>query len=55
MSGGIKLNICLITTSFLQDAYILGAIAAGAGVRTGQGHGPLNHGYAPVAQRVVGA
>ncbi|OJX33507.1 MAG: bifunctional hydroxymethylpyrimidine kinase/phosphomethylpyrimidine kinase [Burkholderiales bacterium 68-12] len=36
-------------------AYILGAIAAGAGVRTGQGHGPLNHGYAPVAQRIVGA
>ena len=34
-------------------AYILGAIAAGADVRTGQGHGPLNHGYAPVAQMVV--
>ena len=27
--------------------YVLGAIAAGAGVHTGQGHGPLNHGYAP--------
>ena len=36
-------------------AYILGAIAAGAGVHTGQGHGPLNHGYAPVAQRIVSA
>jgi hydroxymethylpyrimidine/phosphomethylpyrimidine kinase len=35
--------------------YILGAIAAGAHVRTGQGHGPLNHGYAPVPQRVIGA
>ncbi len=33
-------------------AYILGAIAAGANVVTGGGHGPLNHGYAPVAQRV---
>jgi len=33
-------------------AYILGAIAAGADVHTGQGHGPLNHGYAPVAQIV---
>ncbi|GAB3358340.1 MULTISPECIES: bifunctional hydroxymethylpyrimidine kinase/phosphomethylpyrimidine kinase [Giesbergeria] len=32
--------------------YILGAIAAGAQVCTGQGHGPLNHAYAPVAQRV---
>lgn len=35
-------------------SYILGAIAAGAAVRTGQGAGPLNHGYAPVAQVVVG-
>ena len=33
-------------------AYILGAIAAGADVTTGRGHGPLNHGYAPIAQRV---
>jgi len=33
-------------------AYILGAIQAGAAVRTGRGHGPLNHGYAPVAQVV---
>jgi hydroxymethylpyrimidine/phosphomethylpyrimidine kinase len=28
--------------------YILGAIAAGAAVQTGQGHGPLNHGFAPL-------
>ena len=34
-------------------AYILGAIAAGADVTTGHGHGPLNHGYAPVAQQVL--
>jgi len=33
--------------------YILGAIQAGAAVRTGRGHGPLNHGYAPVAQVVL--
>ena len=33
--------------------YILGAIAAGADVHTGRGHGPLNHGHAPVAQVVV--
>jgi hydroxymethylpyrimidine/phosphomethylpyrimidine kinase len=37
----------------LARAYILGAIQAGAAVRTGHGHGPLNHGYAPVAQVVV--
>jgi len=33
----------------LARAYILQAIAAGADVRTGAGHGPLNHGFAPVA------
>lgn len=30
-------------------SYILDAIRAGAGVKTGQGHGPLCHGHAPVA------
>jgi hydroxymethylpyrimidine/phosphomethylpyrimidine kinase len=30
--------------------YILQAIAMGADVYTGAGHGPLNHGHAPVAQ-----
>ncbi len=34
--------------------YILGAIAAGATVHTGHGHGPLNHGYQPVAQVMMG-
>jgi hydroxymethylpyrimidine/phosphomethylpyrimidine kinase len=29
--------------------YILRAIAEGAQVQTGHGHGPLNHGHAPVA------
>ena len=33
-------------------AYILRAIEAGAAVRTGQGHGPLNHGHDPVAMRL---
>ncbi len=36
-------------------AYILQAIAAGAEVRTGHGHGPLNHAYAPVAMRILPA
>lgn len=34
-------------------SYILGAIEAGAEVHTGRGHGPLNHGYAPLAQKIV--
>ncbi|MDA8446814.1 bifunctional hydroxymethylpyrimidine kinase/phosphomethylpyrimidine kinase [Paracidovorax valerianellae] len=34
-------------------AYILAAIAAGADVHTGRGHGPLNHGHSPVAQHIL--
>jgi hydroxymethylpyrimidine/phosphomethylpyrimidine kinase len=33
--------------------WVRGAIAAGAHVRTGQGSGPLNHGYAPVPMRLL--
>jgi hydroxymethylpyrimidine/phosphomethylpyrimidine kinase len=29
-------------------AYVIGAMAAGTDVQVGQGHGPLNHGFAPV-------
>lgn len=36
-------------------AYILQAIAAGAAPRTGHGHGPLNHGFAPQAMHVLPA
>ena len=35
-------------------AYIVQAIEQGKNVQTGQGHGPLNHGFAPVAMRVLG-
>ena len=34
--------------------YILGAIAQGAAVQTGQGHGPLNHGHAPLPAHRLG-
>jgi hydroxymethylpyrimidine/phosphomethylpyrimidine kinase len=37
----------------LARAYILQAIAHGADVRTGAGHGPLNHGHAPLATRCL--
>jgi hydroxymethylpyrimidine/phosphomethylpyrimidine kinase len=33
--------------------YIVAAIEAGAGVTTGQGHGPLNHGHAPQAMHLL--
>jgi hydroxymethylpyrimidine/phosphomethylpyrimidine kinase len=32
--------------------FVRGALAAGAGVRTGAGSGPLNHGHAPQAMRL---
>ncbi len=35
-------------------AYIVQAIEQGKNVHTGQGHGPLNHGFAPVAMRDLG-
>ena len=33
--------------------YILGAIQAGTSVTTGQGHGPLNHGFSPETMHVL--
>lgn len=39
----------------LARAYILQAIAAGAAVHTGQGHGPLNHGFAPETMKILRA
>ena len=35
-------------------AYVRGALQAGAGVVTGHGHGPLNHGYAPRPTQLLG-
>jgi hydroxymethylpyrimidine/phosphomethylpyrimidine kinase len=32
-------------------AYVIGAMEAGAQVQVGHGHGPLNHGFAPVPTR----
>ncbi len=51
LSSAIACHLALgrdLQASVVQSrAYIVGAIAAGAGVTTGHGHGPLNHGYAP--------
>jgi hydroxymethylpyrimidine/phosphomethylpyrimidine kinase len=57
LSSAIAAHLALGYT--LRDAvmagrgYILKAIAAGAAVQTGKGHGPLNHGFAPVPMRLV--
>ena len=39
----------------LARTFILSAIEQGAQVQTGQGHGPLNHGFAPLAIRRLAA
>ena len=36
----------------LARAFIRQAIASGAAVKTGEGHGPLNHGFAPLVMHV---
>jgi hydroxymethylpyrimidine/phosphomethylpyrimidine kinase len=36
----------------LARGYILQAIQSGAPIKTGQGHGPLNHGFAPHASHL---
>ncbi len=53
IAAHLALGLDLVAAVQAARRYILGAIAAGAHVRTGQGHGPLNHGYAPVAQVVL--
>ncbi len=53
IAAQLALGLELADAVKAAHAYIRGAIAAGAEVRTGQGHGPLNHGYAPVPMRLL--
>ena len=53
IAAQLALGLPLVPAVEAARAYILGAIAAGADVTTGRGQGPLNHGYAPVAQKVL--
>jgi hydroxymethylpyrimidine/phosphomethylpyrimidine kinase len=52
IAAHLALGHDLETAVSMGRSFILQAIAAGADVRTGQGHGPLNHGHAPVAMRL---
>ena len=52
IAAHLALGFDLVTAVESARTYILGAIASGAQVYTGQGHGPLNHGFAPLAQKV---
>src|SRR5690606_34480845 len=48
---GLALGQTLPQAVAQAQAYVRAAMTAGAGVRTGHGHGPLDHGHAPVASR----
>jgi len=48
IAAHLALGLALPEAVERARAYVLGAMAAGASVRIGEGHGPLNHGFAPV-------
>lgn len=48
MAAYLALGHGLSESVALARTFILGAIAHGADVKTGHGHGPLNHGFSPV-------
>jgi hydroxymethylpyrimidine/phosphomethylpyrimidine kinase len=49
----LALGHTLVDAVEAARAYVRGALAAGASVKTGQGSGPLNHGFAPLPMRMV--
>jgi len=54
IAAHLALGLDLAQAVTQARSYVLGAIAAGAGVHTGEGHGPLNHGYAPRPMQTLG-
>ena len=54
IAAHLALGLDLPQATTKARSFVLGAIAAGAGVQTGQGHGPLNHGYAPRIMKPCG-
>jgi hydroxymethylpyrimidine/phosphomethylpyrimidine kinase len=52
IAAHLALGHPLLEAVQLARDYVRAALQAGARVRTGEGSGPLNHGYAPVAMRL---
>lgn len=48
----LALGLSLIDAVEAARTYVRAALAAGAGVKTGQGGGPLNHGFAPEVMKL---
>jgi hydroxymethylpyrimidine/phosphomethylpyrimidine kinase len=53
IAAALALGLSLPQAVAEARRYVLQAIAAGAQVRTGSGHGPLNHGHAPVPMHLL--
>ena len=53
IAAHLALGLSLTDAVEAARTYVRGALAAGANVKTGQGGGPLNHGFAPQAMRLV--
>ena len=53
IAAHLALGMELVEAVQSARTYILGAIASGAHVHTGKGQGPLNHGFAPLAQFIL--
>jgi hydroxymethylpyrimidine/phosphomethylpyrimidine kinase len=51
IAGHLAMGYSLMDAVKAARAYVRGALAAGASVKTGQGSGPLNHGFAPQVMR----
>jgi len=49
----LALGADLVQAVEAARSYVRGALEHGATVRTGHGSGPLNHGFAPVAMRLL--
>jgi hydroxymethylpyrimidine/phosphomethylpyrimidine kinase len=52
IAAHLALGYTLVGAVEAARAYVRGALAAGAAVKTGQGGGPLNHGFAPQVMRL---
>jgi hydroxymethylpyrimidine/phosphomethylpyrimidine kinase len=53
IAAGLALGLSLPQAVAEARRYVLQAIATGAQVRTGSGHGPLNHGHEPVPMHLL--
>lgn len=53
IAAHLAIGLALPDAVAAAHAYVQAAIQAGARVRTGRGSGPLDHGHAPVVQRIA--